>query len=290
MWVPSSEHFAGPKESIMSDQRREFLAAAGIASLAAPGAAQPGRRWRSSFMNNVPDPTLAGKDLPTFKFALEKSDGKVVGNSYGNEATVMQLPICKGIAGVSMRLEPGAMRTLHWHPNADEWQYVVEGEVSVTLLGSLGRYRIERLQKGDVGYIQQGYGHSIENVGSGNALMPASTRPSTCRNDCGKSKGRARHKFWPADGSVRKIRGSRGVHRRARIGPDRGALKARAGGTCGAILSVKPGVGLAQSIGIKCVGQEYADADEDEECRHDFSHSLPPCVAMPERARLINPR
>jgi hypothetical protein len=28
----------------------------------------------------------------------------------------------KGIAGASMRLEPGAMRELHWHPIADEWQ------------------------------------------------------------------------------------------------------------------------------------------------------------------------
>jgi oxalate decarboxylase len=111
VWAPSSEHFAGPKESIMFDpQRREFLAAAGIASLAALGAAQPAAGGDPSFMNNVPDPTLAGTDLPTFKFALEKSDGKVIGNSYGKEATVTQLPISKGIAGVSMRLEPGAMR------------------------------------------------------------------------------------------------------------------------------------------------------------------------------------
>lgn len=29
------------------------------------------------------------------------------GNSYGKAATVAQLPISKGIAGVSMRLEPG---------------------------------------------------------------------------------------------------------------------------------------------------------------------------------------
>jgi oxalate decarboxylase len=43
--------------------------------------------------------------------------------------------------------------------------------VSVTLFGSHGRYRIERLQKGDVGYIPQGYGHSIENVGSGPARI-----------------------------------------------------------------------------------------------------------------------
>jgi oxalate decarboxylase len=99
------------------------LAAAGIASLAALTGTQPAAAGDPSFMNNVPDPALAGKDLPTFKFALEKSDGKVVGNSYGKESTVTQLPISKGIAGVSMRLEPGALRTLHWHPNADEWQY-----------------------------------------------------------------------------------------------------------------------------------------------------------------------
>ena len=60
-----------------------------------------------SFRNNVPDPLLSGKELPTFKFELEKSKGKVIGNSFGKEATVEQLPIAKGIAGVSMQLEPG---------------------------------------------------------------------------------------------------------------------------------------------------------------------------------------
>jgi oxalate decarboxylase len=34
----------------------------------------------------------------------------------------------------------------------------------VTMFGSHGRYRIETLDKGDVGYIPTGYGHSIENV------------------------------------------------------------------------------------------------------------------------------
>jgi oxalate decarboxylase len=48
-----------------------------------------------SFQNNVPDPVLSGKELPTFKFELEKSAGKVMGNSFGKEATVEQLPISK---------------------------------------------------------------------------------------------------------------------------------------------------------------------------------------------------
>ena len=33
------------------------------------------------------------------------------------------------------------------------------------MFGSGGRYRTETLEKGDVGYIPQGYGHSIENIG-----------------------------------------------------------------------------------------------------------------------------
>ena len=99
----------------MSDpDRRELLAAAGIAAaLATLSGSQPAAAGDPSFMNNVPDPALAEKELPTFKFALEKSQGKVIGGSFGKEATVTQLPISKGIAGVSMKLEPGAMRELH---------------------------------------------------------------------------------------------------------------------------------------------------------------------------------
>jgi oxalate decarboxylase len=75
-------------------------------------------------------------------------------------------PISTTVTGVILDLEPGGMRELHWHPTADEWQYVIEGNVSVTMFGSHGRYRTEEMEHGDVGYIPQGYGHSIENVGS----------------------------------------------------------------------------------------------------------------------------
>ena len=67
----------------------------------------------TSFQNNVPDPLLSGHELPTFKFELEKSQGKDIGNSFGKEATVEQLPISKGTAGVSMKIETRrAMREL----------------------------------------------------------------------------------------------------------------------------------------------------------------------------------
>jgi oxalate decarboxylase len=109
-----------------SIQRRDFLTgaaafAAGVtAALAATRRAEAGD---PSFMNNVPDPLVSGKELPTFKFALEKSKGKVMGGSTAKEATVEQFSISKGIAGVSMGLEPGAMRELHWHATAAEWAF-----------------------------------------------------------------------------------------------------------------------------------------------------------------------
>src|SRR6478736_6576186 len=138
----------------MSDpQRREFLAAAaGIASLATLSGAQPAAAGDPSFMNNVPDPALSGKDLPTFKFALEKSAGKVIGNSFGKEATVEQLPISKGIAGVSMRLEPGVTRELHWHATAAEWAYVNKGRVRTTVFDPQGHSETNDFDPGDIWY------------------------------------------------------------------------------------------------------------------------------------------
>jgi oxalate decarboxylase len=41
------------------------------------------------------------------------------------------------ITGVILDLEPDALRELQWHPNADEWQYVIEGEISVTIFGAI---------------------------------------------------------------------------------------------------------------------------------------------------------
>jgi oxalate decarboxylase len=65
-----------------------------------------------------------------------------------------------------MRLKPGAIRELHWHPNADEWQYYLGGRASMSVFGSHGRVRTDQFGAGDVGYVPQGYGHYIENIGT----------------------------------------------------------------------------------------------------------------------------
>lgn len=153
--------------------RREFFASAtGLAVGAALGFGGGAKREEAalggdpSFMNNVPSPLLAGKSLPSFKFALEKSQGKVIGNSYGKEATVEQLPISTGIAGVSMRLEPGAMRELHWHATAAEWALVLEGNVRTTVIQADGYAETNDFEPGDVWFFPRGHGHMLECVGN----------------------------------------------------------------------------------------------------------------------------
>jgi oxalate decarboxylase len=115
-----------------------------------------------SFQNNVPDPLLAGKELPSFKFELEKSRGKVLGNSFGKEATVEQLPISKGIAGVSMQLEPGVMRELHWHATAAEWAFVMRGRVRTTVINPAGQTETNEFEPGDLWYFPRGHAHMLE--------------------------------------------------------------------------------------------------------------------------------
>src|SRR5579862_675411 len=151
----------------MSEVKRRDILLVGLATMAASAAAAttPAEAGDPSFMNNVPDPLLSGKELPTFKFELEKTEGKIIGKSSGKEATVEQLPISKGIAGVSMRLEPGAMRELHWHATAAEWAYVIEGRVRTTVIDPQGRAETNDFDPGDVWYFPRGHGHMLECLG-----------------------------------------------------------------------------------------------------------------------------
>jgi len=78
----------------------------------------------------------------------------------------LEFPIQQTITSMLMEIEPGAMRELHWHPNADEWQYVIEGKGEVSIFGSHGRVKTMAYSKGMIAFIKQGYGHYIENTGT----------------------------------------------------------------------------------------------------------------------------
>jgi oxalate decarboxylase len=149
-------------------QRRDFLTGAAAFAAGVTTALTATRRAEAgdvSFMNNVPDPLLSGRELPTFKFALERSEGRVTGRSIAKEATVRQLPISKGIAGVSMTLGPGDMRELHWHATAAEWAFVDRGRVRTTVIAPGGQAETNDFEPGDVWYFPRGHGHMLECLG-----------------------------------------------------------------------------------------------------------------------------
>jgi oxalate decarboxylase len=85
----------------------------------------------------------------------------------GEERIVSQkeFPIQSTFTAARMDLKPGALREMHWHPHADEWQYYVRGRARVGIFGSHGRVRTEEFGPGQVAFIQQGYGHYIEQMG-----------------------------------------------------------------------------------------------------------------------------
>jgi oxalate decarboxylase len=74
-------------------------------------------------------------------------------------------PAASTIAAALVEVEPGAMRELHWHPNADEWQYYISGQGRMTVFASSGKARTFDYQGGDVGYIPFAMGHYVENTG-----------------------------------------------------------------------------------------------------------------------------
>ena len=68
------------------------------------------------------------------------------------------------MSGGLMIIEKGKQRNLHWHINANEWQYYLRGKGQVALFGSGGRGKLTDVNPGDAVYIPMGFGHAIKNV------------------------------------------------------------------------------------------------------------------------------
>lgn len=102
----------------------------------------------------------------SFKYELEQKAPRTNDGGTTRGASVTDFPASIGIAGVSMRLQPGSMRELHWHANAAEWAYVISGTVRTTIIHPDGHSYIDNFEPGDVWYFPKGYGHSIQATGT----------------------------------------------------------------------------------------------------------------------------
>jgi oxalate decarboxylase len=86
----------------------------------------------------------------------------------GSERLVsqQQFPISSTITGVLLTLKPGGLRELHWHPNADEWQYYIKGRSEIGIFGANGKHRQDEFGPGQVAFINRGFGHYIRQIGN----------------------------------------------------------------------------------------------------------------------------
>jgi oxalate decarboxylase len=82
-------------------------------------------------------------------------------------ASAKEFPMSASMTGLVIRLQPGAMQELHWHPNANEWFFITQGRVRATLFGADKRMATAELGVGDCGYFPQGWGHSLEALAGG---------------------------------------------------------------------------------------------------------------------------
>jgi len=110
----------------------------------------------------------AGTSSVNEKFVFRPAGMKPSKESAGGEIKIIDkrnFP-ASDIASVIVRVKPGGLRELNWHPLADEWQYYVSGKGRMTIFEAGGKARTEDFEEGDVGYVSISRPHYIENTGT----------------------------------------------------------------------------------------------------------------------------
>jgi oxalate decarboxylase len=86
----------------------------------------------------------------------------------GGEARIVDssnFTVSTTVAAALVTVRPGAMREMHWHPNADEWQYYIKGKARMTVFNTGPNVRTTDFNAGDIGYVKRNHGHLVQNVG-----------------------------------------------------------------------------------------------------------------------------
>jgi oxalate decarboxylase len=113
----------------------------------------------------IPPPTDAGT-VPNLRFSFADAHKRLEPGGWAREVSERELPVATTLAGVNMLLEPGAVRELHWHKQA-EWAYMLAGSARITALDSGGRPFLDDVGKGGLWYFPAGIPHSIQGLSDG---------------------------------------------------------------------------------------------------------------------------
>lgn len=98
------------------------------------------------------------------KWPFALSHNRLQTGGWARQENIQVMPIATEMAGVDMRLEPGAIRELHWHSTA-EWAYVLKGSTQITAVDQDGRNYLATVHAGDLWYFPPGVPHSLQATG-----------------------------------------------------------------------------------------------------------------------------
>lgn len=100
------------------------------------------------------------------KFNLEKIHPQIeTKGGLARIANKTNFPALEHLALFSLRIAKKGVREPHWHPNATELNFVVQGKARLTILSPSGEIDTFELLPGQGSIIPAGYFHHIENIG-----------------------------------------------------------------------------------------------------------------------------
>jgi oxalate decarboxylase len=128
------------------------------------------------FQSSVPGLLAADQEAvkspngpPPNPFTYSLSRGPIARQTKGGMAQIADSHNFKAsttIAAALVTVHPGGMREMHWHPNADEWQYYVKGSAQMTVFNTGPNAVTNNFNSGDIGYVPKNFGHYVKNVGN----------------------------------------------------------------------------------------------------------------------------
>ena len=113
----------------------------------------------------VPPATDHGT-IPNMKFPFGLAHMRLQSGGWTRQVTVRELPIATTLAGVNMRLNPGGIRELHWHKEA-EWAYMLNGRARISGVDQEGRNFVDDVGVHDLWNFPSGIPHSIQGLEEG---------------------------------------------------------------------------------------------------------------------------
>jgi oxalate decarboxylase len=141
-------------------------------------------RW--IFQGKVPGPLAetqsamaSGAGAPDSPFTFSLSGAPKVTDNHGGTLQIADssnFRVATTVAAGLVTIRPGALRAMHWHPNADEWQYYLKGTARMTVFNAGPSANTANFRPGDIGYVKKGLGHYIENTGDADLVMIAAFR------------------------------------------------------------------------------------------------------------------